>query len=350
MINTETFGIIGGGEFGQLVATRLSPNDAKILMTDTNGAVQVPEDVTRTDLNDVLTADVVVLAVPFDSYPDVIPAFVESASRETLLVDVCSVKMEPTKLFEQNGLLDRENVLMTHPLFGPQSAASGVKGRNLVVTTAQGDRAAELLESWKTRGIEVTSMSAEEHDREMAKVHVLPFFIGRTLLNMGLNGSLVGTEYYSKLLTLIDVERRHSPELFDTIQRHNPFAVSTRSNLIANLLKTHVQISSEHTGQIESQSPLERLNEFRGVLDIIDEAVPILYALRFDITGEVGDLKAENDLPSRDPVREQEQRQRIESVASQLGLPMELMLQIDKLIKAEVVREHEVKKRGINAS
>lgn len=344
MINVETFGVVGGGGFGQLVATRLAPNDTEILMTDTNDAVRIPEDVTRTDLKAVVAADVVVLAVPFDSYPDVIPAVVEHAPQETLIVDVCSVKMEPAKIFEQNGLLDRGNVLMTHPLFGPQSAATGVQGKNLVVTTVQGDRATELLELWKTRGIEVTRMSAEEHDREMAKVHVLPFFIGRTLLNMDLNGSLAGTEYYGKLLALIDVERCHSPELFDTIQRHNPFAVSMRSNLITNLMKTHVQISSEHTGKIESQPALAQLDELRGTLDVIDDARMSLYALRFDISRQIGDLKAENDLPSRDPGREQEQRQRIESVASQLGLPIELVLRIDELIKAEVVQEHEARK------
>jgi len=208
-----------------------------------------------------------------------------------------------------------------------------------------GKRAADLLEIWESRGIQVQTMSAEEHDQEMAKVHVLPFFIGRTLLNMGLNGSSLGTEYYGKLLALIDVERHHSPELFDTIQRHNPFAVSTRSGLIANLVKTHVQISSKHTGQTETQTPLGRLDEYRGALDVIDEALLTLYALRFGISRDIGDLKAKNDLPSLDPAREEEQREHIEIAANQLDLPVGLLLQVDRLIKAEVVREHETIKR-----
>ena len=247
MSDIETVGIIGGGEFGQSAAKTLVPRGADILMHDKNPHVPPPEGVRSVGLNALIGADVIILATPYNAYEQLLPILEEEASAETLIVDVCSVKLRPTRLYRDHGLLDRENILMTHPLFGPQSLAEPGTSKNLVVTHQRGDIAQKLIDDWTQKGIETTSMSPIKHDLEMAKVHALTFFIGRGLLKMGIEPSPLNTPYFSKLLALIDVERQHSDELFDTIQRHNPFAFAMRQKLLDTLQDLHEQTSEKYS-------------------------------------------------------------------------------------------------------
>lgn len=241
MLTIESASVIGFGEFGKVAASQLVPPGIEILVHDKNPDIEPPENVRRVDLVRAASADVIFLAVPYDSYPSVLPDLQAHAHPGSLIIDVCSVKIKPTLSFWKRGLLGRPNVLMTHPLFGPQSLTNGVEGKNLAVTRQNGDLADQLLEIWRTKGVNLSNWTTVQHDREMAKVHVLTFFVGKTLLEMGIEPSPLNTPYYSELLDLVDLERHHSPELFDTIQRHNPFARRMREEFLATAYKLHAQ-------------------------------------------------------------------------------------------------------------
>lgn len=235
MSSIDTFGVIGGGEFGNVVAAHLAPEGSEVLGFDTNPDASFPESVRRVGLEAVTQADVVVLAVPFPSFETLVPEVVTLAPKDTLIVDICSVKVRPTEFFQEHGLLDRLSVLMTHPLFGPQSIDTGVSGKTLVVTEQKGPTSELLLEDWQHKGIEIKHMTADDHDQEMARVHALTFFIGRALLAMDVQPSELGTGYFAKLMALVDTERHHSPELFETIQRYNPHAAAMREEFMQTL-------------------------------------------------------------------------------------------------------------------
>lgn len=47
--------------------------------------------------------------------------------------------------------------------------------------------------------------------------------------------SKLGTHYYSELLDVVNVERTHTIELFNTIQRGNPYAEEMRQRFLASL-------------------------------------------------------------------------------------------------------------------
>ncbi len=240
----KIFSVIGCGEFGSFAAQHLAPDNAEVLVFDKNPNLLPPRNAKKAGFVTVAGADVIIVAVPYDAYESVVPALAKQTHPESLIVDVCSVKMKPTALFKKHGLLDRDNVLMTHPLFGPQSTAKGIDGKNLnlVVTQQSGILAKQLLATWSQKGINLIQMSAEEHDREIAKVHALTFFVGRALLELGIEPSPLNTPYYSELLDLIATERHHSAELFFTIQRHNPFADDVRVNLISKLAELEERI------------------------------------------------------------------------------------------------------------
>lgn len=243
MKHIKTFGVIGGGEFGGVAASRLAPEETQVLGFDIRPEASFPEHVERVGFSDIKEADALVLAVPFNSLTDLAPKLEEECNPETLIVDVCSVKIKPTKLFANEGMLNRPNVLMTHPLFGPQTLKDGVAGKSLVVTKSHGQRTEELLTDWQERGINVVSMNPEEHDKEMAHLHALTFFVGRSLVEMEIPDHKLTTGYFSILEQLIKVERHHSRELFDTIQRHNPFAAEIRDKFISILLRLDQEVS-----------------------------------------------------------------------------------------------------------
>lgn len=341
MRSIETFGIVGFGEFGGVAAKHLAPTDAEVIVFDQNSNVDLPDGVSRADFGAVAAADVVVLAVPFDAYSTVLPALAAKASKGTLLFDVCSVKVKPTQAFKAEGLFDRDNILMTHPLFGPQSTNGGIAGKTIVVTESHGERADDLLGFWQKQGANITRMSPDEHDREMAKVHVLPFLIGRSLLNMDVTESPLGTNHFSKLLALADLERHHSAELFATIQQHNPFAASIRSELIAEMSVLHAQVRTDAVLSGDSSDLLEQLRECRDVLDLLDEYSLDILGLRFAVTKRIGRIKPALGLASVDSAREQEQEERIREIAADHEVPFVVARKIHRTILEEVVRQHE---------
>ncbi len=85
---------------------------------------------------------------------------------------------------------------------------------------------------------------------------------------------------------------------------------------------------------------MEELLSLRKTLDRIDENLIELIAERFRITGEVGQIKKNNNLPSSDPERERQQMERISSLALKSGLDPEIARKVLRLLIDEAVRNH----------
>ncbi len=84
----------------------------------------------------------------------------------------------------------------------------------------------------------------------------------------------------------------------------------------------------------------EEIKKLRKEIDEQDAIIVRALGKRFEATREVGEIKAENDLPARDPKREEEQRERIAELAVDAGIPNELIQEILGLILTEVIFEH----------
>jgi prephenate dehydrogenase len=234
-LDIQTVGIIGLGSFGQFVVSLL-PAAVKVLANDPNQDLQVTG-VERTDLKSVCGSDVLILAIPLSAYPQVLKVIAGVVDKETLVVDTCSVKALPQEYFDKY-LSNHRNILLLHPLFGPQSAADSTIGHRLIVTRSGGQRATQVLNyCTDTLGLVTHRMSAEEHDRAMARIHALTFFVARGLGEMGLDEELFMTPSYRMITDLVRLDASHSQELFQTIEQGNPFAKDVRKQLIERLTK-----------------------------------------------------------------------------------------------------------------
>ena len=85
----------------------------------------------------------------------------------------------------------------------------------------------------------------------------------------------------------------------------------------------------------------ELLLEERRSIDNIDAALVHLLAERFSHTQRVGQLKAEHGLPPADPDREQQQIERLRSLADDAGLDPTFAEAFMRFIVTEVIRHHE---------
>lgn len=238
-------GIIGLGNFGRFLAGVLSrQTKAEVLAYDTRHA-PAPEGVQKVSLAEIATADAIVLCVPLSSYDRLLPKLWPLLWAETLVVDICSVKVEAEKRLRKH-LPGHENLLITHPMFGPQSAADGLEGHTLVVTGAE-SRAAKRAVSYcqNKLGLKVARMTSDEHDRAMADVHALTFFVARGLARAKLAPSEFQAPSFQMLLDLVAFDKAHTEDLFRTIELGNPYAKQSRARLMKSLTEINDKLGKE---------------------------------------------------------------------------------------------------------
>jgi prephenate dehydrogenase len=232
----KTFGIIGFGHFGAFLAEALKEH-GEVLVTDVDQD-KLPlfsNGVRAATLDESAGADIVVLAVPFDALPDVLRDLKHSAARDTVIMDVVSTKARATGLLQEH-LADHENVIATHPLFGPPSMRS-VAGERIVITFQRGERTKDfrrfLEQDLKLHTVDIP---ADEHDRRMAYMQALPFFIARALVELEIpelaRDSVLSIPSFEKLALIASIEQHHSRAMFETSQISNPYAQEARERLL----------------------------------------------------------------------------------------------------------------------
>lgn len=88
------------------------------------------------------------------------------------------------------------------------------------------------------------------------------------------------------------------------------------------------------------QTPQQRLERLRSSIDNIDAALVHMLAERFRCTQEVGELKAENEMPASDPSRETRQIERLRGLAEEAHLDPEFAEKWFNFVVAEVIQHH----------
>jgi prephenate dehydrogenase len=245
----KSFGIVGYGHFGEFMARSFAREPgASVLVTDTD-AKKLPrprKHIKAANLSEVAACDVVVVAVPFSGLEDTLKELRDHVSKRTVVMDVISTKSLATGLL-RNVLGDSANLLATHPLFGPPSMKRMKSGQHLVVTYTQGKRAMAFRGYLQDRfGLEIVDMSPEAHDRTMAYMQALPFFIARALVDLDIvdleHRDVLSLPSFEKLATIAAIEQHHTDAMFDTSQRSNPFAAAARQQLVEVLEKLNEEI------------------------------------------------------------------------------------------------------------
>ena len=224
-----SLGLVGYGAFGAFAQPHLARFFDVVVHDPGLSARDLPG--RAATLAEAAAADIVVLAVPLAALRPVAAALAPLLRQGTLVVDVCSLKAAPLAILTEL-LPPGTPILGTHPLFGPQSGRHGLAGLRLALCPAPGQagqarRVARFLRG--AFGLEVTTTSAEDHDRQMAYVQGLTHIVSRIVMAMDLPPLALGTTTFGHLTRMVDTVRHDSDALFRTIARDNPHAAEVRA-------------------------------------------------------------------------------------------------------------------------
>jgi len=212
-------GLIGFGALGRLMAAHLGPY---FDLTIHDAALPLAS------LGQAAACAVVVLAVPVSALEQTVAAIAPLLRPGTLVLDVGSVKTLPAEIMRR-GLPAHVDIVATHPLFGPQSAAAGIAGLKIAVCPirgAAGPRVGAFLRH--SLGLEVIMTTPEAHDREAATVQGLTHLIAKVLVQMEPLPTRMTTRSFDLLMQAVGMVRHDAPEVFQAIERANPYAAEVR--------------------------------------------------------------------------------------------------------------------------
>ena len=220
-------GIIGYGAFGRLMAAHLG-RFFTLRAYDPACAPGAYDGVTLTSLAEAGACPIVVLSTPVSQLAEVCAAIGPHLPPHALVLDVGSVKVVPARIMRE-GLPGHVEIVATHPLFGPQSARDGIAGLKIAVCPVRGARSEQVAAFLRNAlRLEVIVTTPEAHDREAAMVQGLTHLIAKVLVRMEPLPERMTTRSFDLLVEATGMVRYDAPEVFEAIERANPYAEAVR--------------------------------------------------------------------------------------------------------------------------
>lgn len=191
-------GVVGFGTFGQFLAKRFVSQGHTVLATSRSDRYQ---DLAKelgvryfSNVDDFCEEhpEVVVLCTSILSTEQVVTNFpFLRLKRNTLLVDVLSVKEFPKKLMLRQ-VPEEFDILCTHPMFGPDSGKASWEGLPMMFDRVRvnaenpvnKERCHNFLRIFEHEGCRMIPMTCEEHDRQAASTQFITHTVGRMLGDM----------------------------------------------------------------------------------------------------------------------------------------------------------------------
>lgn len=226
-------GIVGFGEFSRLMVRELSPYFE--ILVSTRRVPENPESFACKFVSnkELLAQEIIIPSMPSQFLRGYFTANKDLVNKEALIIDVCSVKVEPVATL-LDVLPESCEILATHPMFGPFSAANGIAGLQIMVhpTRIEDNKYSQiknlLSDQMKLKVIECTP---EEHDKQLAYVLGLTQYIGRVTQIMDIPDTTLKTSAYEDLLDMKRIQGNDSWELFESIMKDNPYWTEVNKKL-----------------------------------------------------------------------------------------------------------------------
>jgi prephenate dehydrogenase len=239
-------GIIGNGNFTKFIAPILEKY-FEIFIFSRSGTFLFnhPQHLLENEGSIMRDLDYLIFSIPLFGIEEMCKKIQDKVSEKTIIVDVTSVKVEPLRILKQYFL--NNQILGTHPIFGPQSGKNGIENLPIVLTnvSVEENKYLEiknfLSEVLKLKVIEKT---AGQHDREMAYVQGLSHFIGRALAAMEIQDYDTATQSYKQLVNLEYLVGNDSWDLYKTIQNGNELTKDVRAEFLKTLQNLEEKLES----------------------------------------------------------------------------------------------------------
>ncbi len=223
-----TIAIIGFGRFGKLLTQIfLKWSNANILLVSRKKQQQTHQRLSFVNLQNIHSADIIIPCVPISAFEETIQKIALVAKNSAIVMDVCSVKVVPTRLMK-SFLPDSIQKIATHPMFGPDSFRinKGLKGLRLVMhnISASSQNYKTIKSFFKKLRISVIEITPHKHDRWMAMSLGYSYLVGKIGQQMHITKTPIDTHDFDLLVKHARIISNDSETLFFDMQTCNPFA------------------------------------------------------------------------------------------------------------------------------
>jgi prephenate dehydrogenase len=247
-------GLIGYGRFGRLTVKNLAPDFDVVVYTrnpDKRGDI-ADAGGRLVSIEEAAARKIVILCVPISAMRKTLQTIAPLLKPPATVVDVCSVKVYPAQ-WMQELLPPSVDLLATHPMFGPDSAAKSVSGHKIVLCPERisPERYGKIKDWLEKKGLAIIETSPEEHDRKIAVSLALTHFIGRSLAEFGAPQLDIDTEGYKRLLHILGVVNNDTWQLFEDMHYFNPFAREKRQDFLRAMAKIAAHLEQTHNNRKE---------------------------------------------------------------------------------------------------
>ncbi|KAG5594057.1 hypothetical protein H5410_035289 [Solanum commersonii] len=236
-------GIVGFGNFGQFLAKSFVTKGHVVLAHSRTDYSQIANSLGVSffqDPHDLCEQhpDVIVLCTSIISTETVLRSLpIQRLKRNTLFVDVLSVKEFPKNIFLQV-LPTHFDILCTHPMFGPESGKDSWKDLIFMfdkVRIGEGRsrtaRVDKFLDIFEKEGCRMVPMTCAEHDKHAAGSQFITHTMGRVLEKLCLESTPINTKGYETLLNLVDNTASDSFDLYYGLFMYNKNAMEELERL-----------------------------------------------------------------------------------------------------------------------
>lgn len=177
--------------------------------------------------------DMALLCTPIKETPRLIRSIASDMRRGSILCEVSSIKMKTVAALKTSA--NNLRPLSIHPMFGPD--ISTLQDRTVVVVpVSDRDREVALVESL-FGGVNIVVADAETHDRVMASVLALPYFMNLAFAStlstedLSLMREMAGTTFTVQLAVTQSIVGE-SPELIESLINEDTFAMDLVNRFI----------------------------------------------------------------------------------------------------------------------
>ena len=237
--------IIGGTRgLGKWLAEHLK-NDFNIRITsrdESSGkpvADKIGVEYNSNNIEAIKDADIIVFSVPIEHMVETIKEVAPHAPEGSLLMDVASVKTEPSEALEKYAPENAE-ILPCHPMFGPRVPTLK---RQIIILTPIENRSPNWLPRVKDyldkTDCEVVITTPNEHDKYMSIVQGLTHFsyisLASTIRKLNINvkeSRNFSSPVYTIMLDMVSRVVYQNPYLYYSIQKNNLETSTAREALI----------------------------------------------------------------------------------------------------------------------
>lgn len=290
--NIKNITIIGGTRgLGLWIAKELKKDNFNITITSRNKtsgeevAKKIRTEYSNDNIESIANADLIIFAVPIEQMVDTIKDVAPYAPKNSLLMDITSVKSDPAEALLKYAPENTE-ILPCHPMFGPRIPS--IEGQIIILTPIE-NRCQKSFETIKEflekKNTHVVISTPQEHDKTMSVVQGLTHFsyitIASTIKKLNIsvkNSREFASPVYNLMLDMISRIVSQNPYLYYSIQKSNSETTLARKTLIEEgmYLSDLIESGEKEKFVNNMRESARHLDEFEEALGRSDKAISIL--------------------------------------------------------------------------